>query len=69
MPLFYPVIIKKVLAIHQCPSIRKRLQHRKNIIDLLQIMKRKAFIVEGVFMSIQKGFVEDIKEQAGEFIN
>ena len=44
------------------------LQNRKNILDPLQIMKGKAFIVEGVFTSIQKGFVEDNKEQAGEII-
>jgi len=44
------------------------LQNRKNIIDPLQIMKGKTFIVEGVFMSIQKGFVEDNAVQAGELI-
>lgn len=44
------------------------LQNRKNIIDPLQIIKGKAFIVEGVFMSIQKGYVETDGEQAGEVI-
>ncbi len=44
------------------------LQNRKNVIDPLLIMKGKAFIVEGIFMSIQKGFVKDNCEQAGELI-
>jgi len=44
------------------------LQNRKNILDPLQILKGKAFIVEGVFMAIQKGYVEDNQEQAGEVI-
>ncbi len=44
------------------------LQNRKNIIDPMQILKGKAFIVEGVFMSIQKGYVEDNQIQAGEVI-
>lgn len=44
------------------------LQNRKNVIDPLQIMKGKAFIVEGVFTAIQKGYVEDNVEQAGEVI-
>jgi len=46
----------------------KALQNRKNIIDPMQILKGKAFIVEGVFMSIQKGYVEDNLVQAGEII-
>jgi len=44
------------------------LQNRKNVIDPLLIMKGKAFIVEGVFMSIQKGFVDESGVQAGEVI-
>lgn len=44
------------------------LQNRKNIIDPLQILKGKAFIIEGVFMAIQKGYVEDNLIQAGEVI-
>lgn len=44
------------------------LQNRKNIIDPLQIIKGKTFIVEGVFMAIQKGYVADGYEQAGEII-
>ncbi len=44
------------------------LQNRKNIIDPLQIMKGKTFIIEGVFTAIQKGFVEDNAEQSGEII-
>src|SRR5205085_2566866 len=39
-----------------------------NVIDPLQIIKGKTFIVEAIFMSIQKGYVEDNKEQAGEVI-
>ncbi len=44
------------------------LQNRKNVIDPLRILKGKAFIIEGVFMAIAKGYVEDNKEQAGETI-
>ncbi len=44
------------------------LQNRKNIIDPLLILAGKAFLVEGMFMAIQKGYVEDNKEQAGEII-
>jgi len=44
------------------------LQNRKNIIDPLQIISGKSFIVEGVLMSVQKGFVEKNAEQAGELI-
>jgi len=43
-------------------------QNRKNIIDPLQILKGKTFIMEGVFNSIKKGFLEDNQEQAGELI-
>lgn len=45
-----------------------QLQNRKNIIDPLQILKGKSFIVEGIFTAIQKGYVEDNKIQAGEVI-
>ncbi len=44
------------------------LQNRKNIIDPLQIMKGKTFIIEGIFRSIQKGYVEMDGEQVGEVI-
>jgi len=44
------------------------LQNRKNILDPLQILKGKSFIIEGIFLSIQKGYIEDNKEQAGEVI-
>ena len=44
------------------------LQNRKNVIDPLQIIKGKAFLVEGVFTAIQKGYVEMNGEQAGELI-
>ncbi len=44
------------------------LQNRKNIIDPLQIIKGKTFIIEGVFRSIGKGYVKPDGEQAGELI-
>lgn len=44
------------------------LQNRKNVIDPLQILSGKTFIVEGMFMAIQKGYVEDNQVQAGEII-
>lgn len=44
------------------------LQNRKNILDPLQILKGKSFIIEGIFMAIQKGYVDDNLEQAGEVI-
>lgn len=44
------------------------LYNRKNKIDLLQVMKGKTFIVEGVFTAIQKGYVEESGEQCGELI-
>jgi hypothetical protein len=44
------------------------LQNRKNVINPLLIMKGKSFIIEGVFQAIQKGYVEDNLEQAGEII-
>lgn len=44
------------------------LQNRKNVIDPLQIIRGKAFIIEGVFMSIQKGYVSKDGEQVGEVI-
>lgn len=44
------------------------LQNRKNVIDPLQVIKGKVFIVEGVFTAIQKGYVDAHKEQAGEVI-
>lgn len=44
------------------------LQNRKNVIDPLQIIKGKNFILEGVFQSIGKGYVNLDSEQAGELI-
>lgn len=44
------------------------LQNRKNVIDPLQIIKGNTFIIEGIFTAIQKGYVEDNQEQAGEVI-
>lgn len=44
------------------------LQNRKNVIDPLQIIKGKTFIIEGVFQAIGKGYVNKDGEQAGELI-
>jgi hypothetical protein len=44
------------------------LQNRKNVIDPLQIIKGKTFIIEGVFQAIGKGYVDKDGEQAGELI-
>ena len=43
-------------------------QNRKNVIDPLQIIKGKTFLIEGVFQAIGKGYVEADGEQAGELI-
>ena len=43
-------------------------QNRLNVIDPLQVMKGKTFIIEGVFQAIGKGYVEMDGEQAGEVI-
>jgi hypothetical protein len=43
-------------------------QNRKNIIDPLQIIKGKTFIMEGIFQSIGKGLVDENGEQSGELI-
>ncbi len=43
-------------------------QNRLNVIDPLQIIKGKTFIMEGIFMSIGKGYVKENGEQAGELI-
>lgn len=42
--------------------------NRKNVIDPLQIMKGKIFLIEGVFRAIQKGYVKQDGVQAGEVI-
>jgi hypothetical protein len=44
------------------------LQNRKNVIDPLQILHGKTFIIEGIFRSIAKGYVKEDGEQAGELI-
>ena len=44
------------------------LQNRKNIIDPLQILHGKTFIIEGIFRSIAKDYVKEDGEQAGEVI-
>lgn len=43
-------------------------QNRLNVIDPLQIMKGKTFIMEGIFRSLGKGYVQEDGEQAGELI-
>ncbi len=43
-------------------------QNRKNIIDPLQIMHGKTFIMEGIFRSLDKGYVKENGEQVGELI-
>ena len=43
-------------------------QNRLNVIDPLQVIKGRTFIVEGVFMAISKGYVKLGGEQAGEVI-
>lgn len=43
-------------------------QNRKNVVDMLQVMKGKTFLIEGVFISIGKGYVKADGEQAGELI-
>jgi len=44
------------------------LMNRKNVIDPLQIIKGKTFIIEGIFRSIQKGYIKPDGVQAGEVI-
>jgi hypothetical protein len=44
------------------------LMNRKNVIDPLQIMKGKTFIIEGVFRAIQKGYIKENGLQDGEVI-
>jgi hypothetical protein len=44
------------------------LQNRKNVIDPLQIIKGKGYILEGIFQAISKGYVKPDGEQAGEVI-
>ena len=43
-------------------------QNRLNIIDPLQVMKGKTFIIEGIFRSIAKGYVNENGEQCGELL-
>ena len=44
------------------------LQNRLNVIDPLQILKGKTFIIEGIFRAIGKGYVAPDGEQAGEVL-
>ncbi|OFZ45999.1 MAG: hypothetical protein A2381_00375 [Bdellovibrionales bacterium RIFOXYB1_FULL_37_110] len=42
--------------------------NRLNVIDPLQVMKGKPFIIEGIFRAIALGYVNESGEQAGEVI-
>jgi len=42
--------------------------NRLNVIDPLQVMKGKPFIIEGIFRAIALGYVQESGEQAGEVI-
>jgi hypothetical protein len=44
------------------------LQNRKNVLDPLQIISGKTFIIEGLFRSIGKNYVKPDGEQAGELV-
>jgi len=43
-------------------------QNRLNVIDPLQIVKGKTFLIEGIFQAVGKGYVKLDGEQAGECI-
>jgi len=43
-------------------------QNRLNVIDPLQIVRGKTFIIEGIFMAIQKGYIRENGIQCGEVI-
>jgi hypothetical protein len=43
-------------------------QNRLNVIDPLQVIKGKSFIIEGIFQGIDKGYVLENGEQVGEVI-
>jgi catechol 2,3-dioxygenase-like lactoylglutathione lyase family enzyme len=44
------------------------IQNRLNVIDPLQVMKGKTFLLEGIFQSIDKEYVKPDGEQVGELI-
>lgn len=44
------------------------IQNRLNVIDPLQVMSGKTFIIEAIFRSISKGYVKPDGEQCGEVI-
>jgi len=44
------------------------IQNRMNIIDPLQIMSGRTYIIEGIFRSIGKGYVQEDGEQVGELV-
>jgi len=56
------------IKINTCSGRLIAFQNRKNIIDPLQIISGKTFLIEGLFRSIGKGYVKADGEQAGECI-
>jgi hypothetical protein len=44
------------------------LQNRKNVIDPLQLRHGKLFLIEGIVVSANKGYIQEDGEQAGEII-
>ena len=67
------VIASEKLNGSNCKMLTKNgrlsaLQNRKNVIDPLQIIKGKTFLIEGVFQAISKGYVDKDGEQVGELI-
>lgn len=46
----------------------EKLQNRNNVLDPLQVVKGRNYIIEGVFKAIQKGYVSEDGEQAGELL-
>jgi len=45
-----------------------QVQNRKNIIDPLQVIKGKLFLMEGIFQAMTQGLINADGEQAGEII-
>jgi hypothetical protein len=56
------------VKIHTEDGRLMEMQNRKNVIDPLQIVKGKAFLVEGVLLSAAKGMIKPDGFQAGELL-
>ena len=54
------VLAKKGRLVH--------VQNRENVVDLLQVMKGKTFIMEGIFQAIGKGYIKEDGLQYGELL-